>query len=93
MPATFDAAFRRVKQLVANFRANEKFPSSIRWEKVAAGRMRGNSNIVFGLDCQIDALVYAFTPSPPTKSKSWKAQPNEPSHQTGWIIIPVVWKI
>ena len=44
MPSWFDAAIAKVKELVADFRANEKSPSPIRWEKVAGGRMRGDSN-------------------------------------------------
>jgi hypothetical protein len=65
----FYAAFARVKELVADFRANENIPSPIRWEKVAAGRMRGNSNIVFGLDRQIDAPVYDLYALTPAKIK------------------------
>lgn len=53
MPAGFDATFARVKELVADFRANEKFHLSPVY-------------CCDGLDRQIDALVYdlyALTPA------------------------------
>ena len=53
MPAGFDTAFARVKELVADFRANEKFYLS-------------PACCCDGLDRQIDALVYdlyALTPA------------------------------
>jgi len=69
MSSRFDASFARLKQLVADFRANENISSPIGWEKVvpqARDRMRENSHIVISLDRQIDALVYdlyALTPA------------------------------
>jgi hypothetical protein len=53
MPARFDAGFAKVKELVADFRANEKFCLSPAYR-------------CDGLDRQIDALVYdlhALTPA------------------------------
>jgi hypothetical protein len=52
MPAGFDAAFGRVKRLVAVFQANEKFHLSPTYR-------------CDGLDRQIDALVYdLYLPAP-----------------------------
>jgi hypothetical protein len=45
MSSGFDAAFANGKELVADFRANEKFHLSPAYRCA-------------GLDCQIDALVY-----------------------------------
>jgi hypothetical protein len=53
VPATFSETFARVKALVADFRANEKFKDFY-------------TNRCDGLDRQIDALVYdlyALTPA------------------------------
>jgi hypothetical protein len=49
MRVIFGPAFARVKELVSILRANEKSSSPIPLEKVAAGRIRGNFTIVFGL--------------------------------------------
>jgi hypothetical protein len=46
----FYAAFAQVKELVADFRANENIPSPIGWEKVVPhlrNRMREISNTIF----------------------------------------------
>ena len=56
MPAGFDTAFARVKQLVADFRANEKY------HLYRAYRCDG-------LDRQIDALVYDFYALTPAEIK------------------------
>jgi hypothetical protein len=53
MPAGFDAAFAKGKELVTNFRANEKFHLFPEYRCAP-------------LDCQIDALaydLYALTPA------------------------------
>jgi hypothetical protein len=60
MPATFEAAFGRVKQLVADFRANEKF------YLFPVRRCDGlpRDGVLCSLDRQIDALVYdLYTPT------------------------------
>ena len=63
MQTGFDEAFRRVKEWVADFRANEIVVSSLWLESIGTQRRRFRCD---GLDRQIDALVYdlyALTPA------------------------------
>ena len=69
MPAGFDTAFARVKELVADFRANEKFHLSGQYqEQEPAHEMHNDFQpLAFSLQpCLSDALgdvLYALTPA------------------------------
>lgn len=62
MPTGFVQAFRRVKELVADFRANEKFYLFSAYD---------------GLARQIDALVYDFYALTPAEIQIVEGAPNE----------------
>ncbi len=74
MPATFSEAYARVKQLVADFRANEIVASSL-WLEFIGAQRRHYTHRCDGLDRQIDALVYDLYALTPTEIKIVEGNP------------------